>query len=99
MNNEEIYKFLEKQDQNIREILDARLKSFNAKMESNLNLVNYKLDDLIKYQEKQNNRIGKLENETRVFRLIHRNPKAAGIIIGLSVLGFVALFLLKNIIL
>jgi len=99
MENQEIYKFLEKQEASIKEVLDARLKGFKAEIRASEDMQIYKLDQLIEYQKGQNNRIGKLENETRVFRLIHRNPKAAGIVIGLAIFGLIALFILKNVIL
>ena len=95
MKNEEIYKLIETQNATI----DAKLTGFKAEIKAGVDMQTYKLDQLIDYQEKQNSRILTLENETRIWRLIHRNPKSAGIIIGLSALGFVALFVLKNYIL
>jgi len=99
MRNEEIYKYLEKQENSIKEVLDARLKGFKAEIRASQDIQIYKLDELIEYQKKQNNRIGKVENETRVFRLIHRNPKASVIVGGFCILGIIALFVLKNVIL
>ena len=95
MRNEEIYKLIEKQE----EILDARLRGFKAEIKSGIDIQTYKMDQLIEYQEKQNSKIRNLEKDTRVWRLIHRNPKASSIIIGLAILGIIALFILKNVIL
>ena len=103
MKNEEIYKLIEKQGENTKEILDARLRGFKAEIKSGMALQVYKLDELIEYQKKQNGRTSQLEEnikglakETRIFRLIHKNPKAAGVVIGLALLGLVALFIIKN---
>jgi len=95
LRNEEIYKLIEKQE----EILDARLRGFKAEIKSGIDIQTYKMDQLIEYQEKQNSKIRNLEKDTRVWRLIHRNPKASSIIIGLAILGIIALFILKNVIL
>lgn len=95
MRNEEIYKLIETQS----ETIDAKLTGFKAEIKAGVDMQTYKLDQLIEYQEKQNNRIGTLEDETRVFRLIHRNPTMSVTVIGLSILGVIGLFVLKNIIL
>ncbi len=95
MKNEEIYKLIETQNATI----DAKLTGFKAEIKAGVDMQTYKLDQLIDYQEKQNGRLTILENETRIWRLIHRNPKTSGVFIGLSVLGVIALFVLKNYIL
>ena len=99
MRNEDIIKYLEKHDAGLKEVLDLRLGGFKAEIKAGMDMYGYKLDELIKYQKTQNNRIGTLENETRVFRLIHRNPKTSVVVVGLCVLGVIALFVIKNIIL
>ena len=83
-------------NEDIKELLNDKLTGFKAEIKAGVDMQSYKLDQLIDYQEKQNGRIGGLEDETRVFRLIHRNPKTSGIIIGLSVIGVIALFIIKN---
>ena len=83
-------------NEQIIEVLEAKLSGFKAEIKAGNDMTTYKLDQLIDYQEKQNSRISTLENETRVFRLIHRNPTLSFTFIGLSVLGVIALFILKN---
>ncbi len=92
MRNEEIYKLIATQS----ETIDAKLTGFKAEIKAGVDLQTYKLDQLIEYQEKQNNRIGTLEKDTRVFRLIHRNPKASFTIGVLSLIGLIAIFVIKN---
>ena len=92
MRNEEIYKLIEKQE----EIFTAKMSGLKAEVKAGTDIQVYKLDQLIEYQQTQNGRIGKLEDETRVWRLIHRNPKMAGAIIGLCTIGAVFLFIIKN---
>ena len=94
MRNEEIYKLIEKQE----EIFTAKMSGLKAEVKAGTDIQVYKLDKLILYQEMQNGRIGKLEDETRVWRLIHRNPKIAGTIMVLAGIGFIALFIIKNLI-
>ena len=86
-------------NEQVIEVLEAKLSGFKAEIKAGNDMTTYKLDQLIEYQEKQNSRISTLENETRVFRLIHRNPTLSFTFIGLSVLGVIALFVLKNYIL
>ncbi len=83
-------------NEQVIEVLEAKLSGFKAEIKAGNDMTTYKLDQLIDYQEKQNSRISTLENETRVFRLIHRNPTLSFTFIGLSVLGVIALFILKN---
>ena len=94
MRNEEIYKLLEKQE----DVFNAKMTGVKAEIKAGNDIQVYKLDKLIEYQKTQNGRTTKLEEETRVFRLVHRNPKIAGAIIGLCLLGVVFLFILKNLI-
>ncbi len=83
-------------NEQVIEVLEAKLSGFKAEIKAGNDMTTYKLDQLIEYQKKQNSRISTLENETRVFRLIHRNPTLSFTFIGLSVLGVIALFILKN---
>ena len=99
MRNEEIYELIQTQKDDIKEVVELKLTGFKAEIKAGADLHSYKLDELIDYQKKQNGKIRTLEKETRIFRLIHRNPKASFIIGGLCILGIVALFILKNIIL
>jgi len=92
MRNEEIYKLLEKQE----EVFDLKLIGVKAEIKAGNDITVYKLEELIEYQKKQNGKIKTLEDETRIWRLIHRNPKAAGIVIGLAAIGCIALFVIKN---
>jgi len=70
-----------------KDYLDLAFKGMKADIKADLNMVGYKVDELIEYQKIQNGRIGKLEKETRIFRLIHRNPKISGAIIILIIIG------------
>ncbi len=83
-------------NEQVIEVLEAKLSGFKAEIKAGNNMTTYKLDQLIEYQEKQNGRIERLEDETRIWRLIHRNPKTSGVVLGLCVIGVVALFILKN---
>lgn len=83
-------------NEQVIEVLEAKLSGFKAEIKAGNDMTTYKLDQLIEYQKTQNGRIEKLENETRVWRLIHKNPKTSGAILGLSALGVIALFILKN---
>ena len=95
MRNEEIYKLLEKQD----EVFNAKMTGLKAEIKAGNDIQVYKLDKLIEYQKIQNGDIRMLKDETRIWRLIHRNPKTAGVFIGLCAVGVVAIFILKNIVL
>jgi len=106
MRNEEIYKLIERQEGNMKELFNAHNAVLEAKIEAETSIIEVKVDALLRYQKTQNNRTAKLEEnteglakDTRVWRLIHRNPKASSIIIGLTLLGIIALFILKNVIL
>ena len=70
-----------------KDYLDLAFKEMRADLKADLNMVGYKVDELIKYQKIQNGRIDCLEKETRIFRLIHRNPKISGAIIILIIIG------------
>ena len=94
MRNEDIYKLIEKQG----EVFTAKMTGLKAEIKAGNDIHVYKLDELISYQKIQNGRTTKLEEETRIFRLVHRNPKVAGAVIGLCLLGMVFLFILKNLI-
>lgn len=99
MENKEIYKLLERQEDNLKELFSAHNATLRAKIETETGVIEGKVDALLEYQKIQNSRTAKLEEDTRIWRLIHRNPKASSIIIGLTLLGFIALFILKNVIL
>ncbi len=96
MRNEEIYKLIERQENSFKEVIEAKLTGFKAEIKTGNDLHTYKLDELIDHKKVQNGRIEALEKETRVFRLIHRNPTTSFIIGGLSLLGLIAFFILKN---
>ena len=83
-------------NEQVIEVLEAKLSGFKAEIKAGMDMQGYKLDQLIEYQKKQNDKIKTLEDDTRIWRLIHRNPKTSGMVIGLSVIGIVALFILKN---
>ena len=70
-----------------KDYLDLAFKGMKADLRSDLNMVGYKVDELIEYQKIQNGRLGKLEKETRIYRLINRNPKISGAIIILIIIG------------
>jgi len=99
MKNEEIYNLVEKQETVLKEAVELKLSGFKAEIKSGMDMQVYKLDQLIDYQKKQNGRLDRLENDTRIWRLIHRNPKTAGIVLGLALVGLIALFVIKNLIL
>ena len=106
MKNEEIYKLIERQEDNVKELFSIHNTALRAKIEAENSIVLMKIDTLTDYQKIQNGRTDKIEEDvkglakdTRVWRLIHRNPKAAGVVIGLALLGLAALFILKNLIL
>jgi len=96
MKNEEIYKLVEKQETVLKEAVELKLSGFKAEIKAGMDMQGYKLDQLIEYQKKQNGRLDILENETRIWRLIHRNPKTAGAVIGLAAIGVITLFIFKN---
>ena len=48
-------------NEEIKELLDARLSGFKAEIRASLDMQIYKLDRLIDYQEKQNGRMTKIE--------------------------------------
>jgi len=94
MDNREIYQLLEKQESNIKELFGAHNTAIRAKIESENTILGMKIDALTDYQKIQNGRttqnsenISNLAKDTRLFRLIHKNPKMTGIIIALIILG------------
>ena len=62
-------------NEQVIEVLDAKLSGFKAEIKAGHDMTAYKLDQLIEYQEKQNGRTSMLEKETYFFRLTHRHPK------------------------
>lgn len=94
MDNREIYQLLEKQESNIKELFGAHNTAIRAKIESENTILGMKIDALTDYQKIQNGRttqnsenISNLAKDTRIWRLIHRNPKVAIIIIVLAIIG------------
>lgn len=94
MKNEEIYQLIERQEANVKELFNAHNTAIRAKIEAENTILGMKIDALTDYQKVQNGRtsaneenISNLAKETRIWRLIHRNPKAAGVIIALIILG------------
>ena len=93
----------------IKELLNAKLSGFKAEIKAGNEMASIKLDnikeDIIEiknshkedfaeikeYNKKQNGRTDIIENETKIFRLIHRNPKASIIIFVLLVAGLFVL--------
>ncbi len=74
-------------NEDIRELLEAKLSGFKAELKSGMDMQTYKLDELIDYQKEQNGRIGKLEKETSFFRLIHNHPRISTIVSAILILG------------
>jgi len=104
--NEEICKLMERQEDSIKELFSAHNTALGAKIEAENAIVLMRIETLTDYQQIQNNRTEKLEEsvseikeDTRIWRLIHRNPKITATITILSILGLVGLFILKNVIL
>ena len=102
MENREIYKLIERQEDNVRELFNAHNTALRAKIEAETSIIGVKIDALAEHQRTQNDRTAKLEEnterlakDTRIWRLIHRNPKASSIVIGLTLIGIIALFILK----
>ena len=96
MKNEEIYGLIEKQETNIKELFTVHNTALRAKIEAEVEVLGMKMDTLTEYQKIQNartttleDRTGTIENETKFFRFIHRNPKLSGILLGLIILGLI----------
>ena len=86
-------------NEDIKELLDAKLTGFKAEIKAVNEMTSLKLDnihqdvvELKDYQKIQNGRITKIESETKIFRLIHRNPKASIVIIILLIAGLFVLY-------
>jgi hypothetical protein len=95
MKNEDITHLIEKQEANIKELFSVHQTALRAKIEAENEMLSQKIDTLVDYQKMQNGRtlkaeqaIRTLENETRIWRLIQRNPKSTLIIVILSIIGF-----------
>jgi hypothetical protein len=79
-------------NEGLAELLDAKMTGLKAEIKASTDFTGYKLDQLIDYQKVQNGRIDILENETRMFRLIHRNPGTSLAIIILILAGCLVLW-------
>ena len=87
MRNEEIYTLLKEQKADLKELLEANSMATRATVKSEFTILGKDVKDLKDYQLKQNGRTSELEKDTKIFRLIHRNPRATGIFIALIILG------------
>jgi hypothetical protein len=86
-------------NERLAELMDAKLTGLKAEIKASTDMTTYKLDELITYQKVQNGRLSCLEDETRVFRLIHRNSRTSIAIIIILIVGFITMmpFILKAI--
>ena len=98
MKNEEIKELLEAKLTGFKAEIKtgnemAQIKLDNIKEDITEIKENHKEDfaEIKEYNKKQNGRVLKIEQETRIFRLIHRNPKASIIIIILVIAGLFVL--------
>jgi len=71
----------------------AQIKLDNIKEDIVEMKISHKDDftELKEYQKTQNSRTSTLESETKIFRLIHRNPKASIVVIVLLIAGLFVL--------
>lgn len=76
----------------LKELMNVVMTGIRAEIKAGNDMINYKMDELIQYQKIQNGRTQKLEEETKVWRLIHRNPKASIMLILLIVAGLFVLW-------
>ena len=87
MRNEEIYTLLKEQKADLKELVEINSMAIRATVKSEIEILGNDVKDLKDYQLKQNGRTSSLEAETRIYRLIHRNPRASAVIIALILLG------------
>lgn len=81
MEDPTIIALLEKQDKRM-DSMESNLKDFfqtsmmlnQAKIFSKLETIEDTQEELVEQKKEQNGRIGKLETQTRFFRMMHRNP-------------------------
>ena len=62
-------------------------ETYDKLNESRYMAIERKQDEIKAILTKQNGRIATIENETRIFRLIHRNPRTSIVIIILIIVG------------
>lgn len=74
-----------------QKLFDNSIKSFSEELAQFEERNSRQHHEIIAHQEKTNGRIMILENETRVFRWAHRNPKTALLISVLLLAGVIAL--------
>ena len=97
MRNEEIYQLMERQEANVKELFTIHNTAIRAKIEAENVITGLKIDALSDYQKIQNGRtvkneenISGLAKDTRIFRIVHRNPRTSLIIIILAIIGATA---------
>ena len=94
-----ITKLNDDQNKYFEKLLESKEKNDNLKFKGIHKNIDAGFEAFKIEMKSQNGRLTKLEDETHVFRLIHRNPKASVIIGGFCIFGIIAFFILKNVIL
>lgn len=72
-------------NEDLREIIEANFKAMRARIQASADI----MDVIHTEVKKQNGRIQKLERETLIIRIIHRNPKWTTVVIVLIVFGII----------
>jgi len=60
-----------------KEYLDLLIRGLKAEVTSCHDIINYKLDEVIKHQIEQNDRTGKLEDYTQFAQWVQKRPRIA----------------------
>ena len=79
-------KLLSGQKDELKEVINANGSRIRATMMAEIDPIKNTLHDLIIADEKRNNKIKKLETETRPSRWIYRNPGKAAIIVFITLM-------------
>jgi hypothetical protein len=79
-------------NEELKELLDAKFTGIKAELKSLGDIVDLRLKQVVDKNAEQNGKIQCLEDETKVFRLIHRNPRLSIIIVILILAGCLTLY-------
>ena len=93
MRNEDFLLIQRQQHEDVIRLLEANKTAINAETKASADMVNIKIDEVIKKQDAANGRLRKVESQTVFIRWIGQNPKIA--IPILAVFGVGLFFLLQ----
>ena len=101
MDNATIIKIMEKQHDDLVEVIHATRTAINAETQASADKINMRLDRVVERQDISNGKVCKLEEQTAFIRWVHKKPFIAipilvvfftGVVVLIERFGFEFLF-------